>query len=180
MYVIIYIIYTRTHPPRLAVARNGWKLRVFVDFFNLSPCVVFQKTCPAGLHAGNFFIISLEPLKACSFEGVPVGDTLTNPAAQSFLYSRMESKICWRPGFRCNAAAARTWTFFSFFACNRLFGAAKSVLGFLITSRCFEEPLAFLRNWLFAIGKRSHVVRNWHTLKTKSPGILIVPELGAQ
>jgi hypothetical protein len=61
-----------------------------------------------------------------------------------------------------------------------LFGAAKSVLGFLITSRCFEEPLAFLRNWLFAIGKRSHVVRNWHTLKTKSPGILIVPELGAQ
>jgi hypothetical protein len=33
----------------------------------------------------------------------PLDDTLTRSAAHSFVYSPMEPKICWRPGFRCNA-----------------------------------------------------------------------------
>ena len=68
MCIYIYICITCKHyvSPSPERAKN-WR---FMLIFQFSPLYCFSKTCPAGTHVGNFFIISLEPLKACSIEGV--------------------------------------------------------------------------------------------------------------
>ena len=68
VYINIYICIcanpmSRRRLKRLKADGFGW-------FFNFHPFFFFSKTCPAETHAGNFFIISLELLKACSFEGI--------------------------------------------------------------------------------------------------------------
>ena len=85
----------------LAVAGNRWKLLLI---FHASPLHCFQRLVPQERMQEFFFMISLEPLKVAL--KASLGDTLTRPAAHSFLYSRMESKNCLVPGFRCNAAVS--------------------------------------------------------------------------